>query len=182
MVCTVVALVWHARVLAAAPVSSSVASTHLAALAAVDATGDAPDGLLQRNEEWLTAIFEGHERDALLFVPDSLPTGSSVPLVFNYHGFGGSAEFQRTRSDMNAYAESRGFAAIYPNGLGERRSHNGGSCCSPANEREDPTDDVGLATLWVERVIGTLPRLCIRSSPANQVRRMQMRCVDTAMW
>ena len=156
----------------------------LAALAAADADPSPPSGSgangLQRNEEWLEALFEGRERDALLFVPDTLAPGTAVPLIFNYHGYTSSAEGQRTSSGMNEYAEREGFAVIYPNGLGvgqggggPLRSHNGGSCCPPANDREGPSDDVGLATLWVEEVIGKTPRCPPRpprAPPARHVR------------
>ena len=174
------------------------------ALAAADAD-PSPNGprasgtnSLQRNEEWLEALFEGRERDALLFVPDTLAPGTAVPLIFNYHGYTSSAEGQRTSSGMNAYAEREGFAVIYPNGLGvgqggggPLRSHNGGSCCPPANDREGPSDDVGLATLWVEEVIGalagrqlTLDRSRIYSTGMSNGGFMSIRlgCVDTSLF
>ena len=36
----------------------------------------------------LEAEFQGTTRGAFLFVPADLPAGSSLPLVFNYHGPG----------------------------------------------------------------------------------------------
>ena len=53
-----------------------------------------------RAQPWFTpgaaspseALFEGRERDALLFVPDTLAPGTAVPLIFNYHGYTGSVQ------------------------------------------------------------------------------------------
>ena len=42
------------------------------------------------------------------------------------------------------------FNVIYVNGVGN--SHNGGACCEPANNPDDPVDDVRIMpTLWHPR-------------------------------
>ena len=41
-------------------------------------------------------------------------------------------------------------------GIPSPMSHNGGSCCSPANNRLDPTDDVGCAAAWATHVASLL--------------------------
>jgi poly(3-hydroxybutyrate) depolymerase len=97
----------------------------------------------------LETMYQGRSRDALLFIPGGLAPGTFIPLIFNYHGFTSSSERQQSLSNMNPVCEQRGCAVVYPNGWGVGgsgllRSHNGGSCCGPANNPEDPSDDVGL--------------------------------------
>ena len=60
------------------------------------------------------------------------------------------------RCRQNPLADEETFAVIYPDGIPSPRSHNGGSCCSPANSRTDPTDDVGCAAAWAAQVASLL--------------------------
>ena len=59
--------------------------------------------------------YDGITRHYLLHVPDNLPTGA--PLVFNIHGGGVSASDTQLFSQMDALADSEGFAVCYPQGL-----------------------------------------------------------------
>jgi poly(3-hydroxybutyrate) depolymerase len=43
----------------------------------------------------LETEFQGTTREAFLFVPADLPAGSSLPLVFNYHGPGRPGTVER---------------------------------------------------------------------------------------
>ena len=119
------------------------------AAAAAAAAGRPHGKKRERTTVLLEATFQGRSRDALLFVPEGLAPGSLVPVIFNYHGFTGSSESQQRNTMMDPVCERRGCAVVYPNGWGIAgsgvlRSHNGGSCCSPANLLDDPSDDVGL--------------------------------------
>ena len=109
-----------------------------------------------RASELIEFEFGGEARTALLYIPAGAIGAAGVPLVFNYHGYTGSGQQQETSSRMSILADTEGFAAIYPDGVGLIggliRSHNGGSCCDRANNRQSPTDDVGFAEALVERV------------------------------
>lgn len=107
------------------------------------------------NAEFIEVEHQGRTRDAILYVPPATPTGTALPLVFNYHGFGSDGLQQVVYSFMNPLADEEHFAVLYPYGVGIAgvgRSHNGGSCCPVANSRDDPTDDVGCAIAWVAEV------------------------------
>jgi poly(3-hydroxybutyrate) depolymerase len=136
----------------AAPVPASphqLLAAEDAAAAAAAASGRPHGKKRERTTVLLEATFQERSRDALLFVPEGLAPGSLVPVIFNYHGFTGSSESQQRNTMMDPVCERRGCAVVYPNGWGIAgsgvlRSHNGGSCCSPANLLDDPSDDVGL--------------------------------------
>jgi phospholipase/carboxylesterase len=52
------------------------------------------------------------ERDAVLIVPESLPTGGPVPLLVMFHGAGGSAD--KVLPFLNDHAQQRGFLLLLP--------------------------------------------------------------------
>ncbi|MDP3311088.1 MAG: esterase, partial [Polaromonas sp.] len=52
------------------------------------------------------------ERDAVLIVPESLPTDRSAPLLLMFHGAGGSAD--KVLPFLMDHAEQRGFLLLLP--------------------------------------------------------------------
>jgi len=52
-----------------------------------------------------------------LYVPESYYSKSKVPLVLNFHGYGGTAENYMNTVDMRSLADSNGTILIYPQGL-----------------------------------------------------------------
>lgn len=93
--------------------------------------------------------FGGITRTAEVYVPEQV-VAAPMPLVFNYHGFGGTGASQMASSRMNEVADTYEFIVIYPDGV--ENSHNGGACCGPANDPESPVDDVGLARALINEV------------------------------
>lgn len=61
--------------------------------------------------------FDGELRDYKLFLPSGYDSLSSMPLVFNLHGFTSTAEGIEDRSQMNMIADTAGFIVCYPNGI-----------------------------------------------------------------
>jgi len=49
-------------------------------------------------------------------VPNSYDETSATPILFNFHGFGGSASQFISRADMRAEAELNSFILVYPQG------------------------------------------------------------------
>ena len=59
--------------------------------------------------------FDGLTRTWFEYVPDSVKkSGEAVPVVFCFHGRGGSAESFMSLSGMSRVAEERGFIAVFP--------------------------------------------------------------------
>ena len=55
-------------------------------------------------------------REYILYVPNSYDGTTDVPLMFNFHGFGGSASWYMDDADMRALADSENFILVYPQG------------------------------------------------------------------
>ncbi len=65
-----------------------------------------------------TITVEGRERFYDLHVPESMPEGKPVALVFNFHGGGGRPLSQRNESLMDPVSDKHGFIVVYPAGSG----------------------------------------------------------------
>ena len=74
---------------------------------------DAPDttGLFTR-----TLAHNGVTRQYILYVPGSHDGTSSVPLMLNFHGFGGTTDQHLRFADMRSLADSENFILVYPQG------------------------------------------------------------------
>ena len=57
------------------------------------------------------------KRSFITYVPKSLDSTKTTPLVFNFHGGGMSALEQMFYTQMNDSAETYGFIAVYPQGI-----------------------------------------------------------------
>ena len=61
-------------------------------------------------------VHDGMNREYILYVPNSYDENSATPILFNFHGFGGSANQFISRADMRAEAELNSFILVYPQG------------------------------------------------------------------
>ncbi|MDA9051640.1 T9SS type A sorting domain-containing protein [Schleiferiaceae bacterium] len=55
-------------------------------------------------------------REYIVYVPAVYNGSSSVPLLFNFHGYGMSANNQMSYGNMRAVADTAGFILVYPQG------------------------------------------------------------------
>ena len=58
--------------------------------------------------------FHGGERDFLLYVPTGLSNANDLPLLFSFHGLGGTMQAQYSRSRFDLIADSEDFLLITP--------------------------------------------------------------------
>ena len=91
-----------------------------------------------------TLQHDGLTRTYRLFLPSDYAIGAAIPLVLNLHGRGSTGVEQALYTDMNAVADTAGFAVCYPDGV-NREWNVGWSFGSGA-------DDLGFLT----RLIDTL--------------------------
>ena len=92
---------------------------------------------------------DGLVREYLLYVPESYAGNESVPLLFNFHGYGSSAIGQMNYGDFRVLAEEEQFILVVPQGtLLEDTSHwNVGSWTN-----ESTTDDVGFTAALIDKI------------------------------
>lgn len=70
----------------------------------------------QRNAENASITINGEKRDYLWYEPSNLST-AKIPLLFCFHGGGGSAKNTYTAYGFNDIAEREKFIVVYPNGF-----------------------------------------------------------------
>lgn len=95
---------------------------------------------------------EGVERQYLVHVPEKVPAGKLLPVVISLHGGGADANWQMTRTGLNATADKHGFLVVYPQGtlavVGKARTWNAGSCCGRAQRKN--VDDVAFIRALID--------------------------------
>ena len=60
--------------------------------------------------------FQGIERDFIMYIPEEYNHDSPSPLMFVFHGFGGSNNMIMYYSDFNSISERENFIVVYPQG------------------------------------------------------------------
>jgi polyhydroxybutyrate depolymerase len=66
----------------------------------------------------IDSIFhEGVWRNYRVFLPSNFSTAASLPLVFNFHGYGSNALEQELYSGFNTIAEAENVVVCHPNGI-----------------------------------------------------------------
>ena len=62
-----------------------------------------------------TMLFDGNNREYIIYVPSIYDGSEAYPLMFNFHGGGGtSIDFMNNTNDMRSVADTAGFIAVYP--------------------------------------------------------------------
>ena len=61
-----------------------------------------------------TMIYDGNAREYIVYIPASYDGSSSYPLMFSFHGGGGTSSDFINTNDMRPIADTAGFIAIYP--------------------------------------------------------------------
>lgn len=77
-------------------------------------------------------LFDGNNREYLIYVPESYSASSTTPILFAFHGGSGYAnDFMNYEADFRPIADTAGFILVYPQAL------------------EDPND--GGSTNWLHK-------------------------------
>jgi len=93
----------------------------------------------------------GETREYVLYVPDSYDGIAAVPILFNFHGYGGNASLYMMETDMRSLAESETFILVYPQGsLLNGSPHWNPSL--PSNENKSNADDLGFIEALVNEI------------------------------
>ena len=103
-------------------------------------------GILQ-----LSLNHDGLTREYLLYVPSSYDGSEKLPLVFNFHGFGGDDFWHLSAANMTGIANQQNFFVIYPQGsLIEGYSH--WNAAAPSSENKSSADDLGFVDAMISSV------------------------------
>lgn len=103
------------------------------------------------NSNAQTIFHNGINREYVLYVPNSYDGKSAVPLLFNFHGFGGSASEFLNYADMRAEAESDTFILAYPQGSClDGSSH--WNACPTGEDNKSNVDDFGFVKSMIHEI------------------------------
>jgi polyhydroxybutyrate depolymerase len=96
---------------------------------------------------------DGRLRTYIVHLPTGYKQDKKYPVLIHLHGGGGSAENGENMSGFSGLADTKGFIAVYPNGiagqLGER-TWDAGRCCGYAESHQ--VDDVSFIREVVSQV------------------------------
>ena len=112
----------------------------------------APHKIVEQDEQLTreTLIHAGAQREFLLYVPTTYRSDNVAPLVFNFHGFGGSAEGQLLTSDWRRIAEKDAVLVVYPQGA-ELESGSPHWNPHPASaDNKSSSDDLGFINSLID--------------------------------
>jgi polyhydroxybutyrate depolymerase len=94
---------------------------------------------------------DGETREYLIYIPNSYDTIKSVPLLLNFHGFGGSANEFMNDADMRSLAASNSFILVYPQGSSlDGFSH--WNACPIGGDNKSDADDFGFVEAIINKV------------------------------
>ena len=61
-------------------------------------------------------LHDGIEREYILYIPANYTGDEEVPIIFNFHGFGGNAQSQMEYGDFRMISDTAGFIIAHPQG------------------------------------------------------------------
>lgn len=89
-----------------------------------------------------TMEIDGRDRSAIVVLPSGYDHETRLPVLFGYHGGGGSAQQMRDQTGLDGIAEESGFAVVYLN------AYDGfwvTPCPECDNEGRDPLEEIDYA-------------------------------------
>ena len=90
-------------------------------------------------------------REYLIYIPNSYNGNTRLPLMFNFHGYGGRVEYYINDADMRPLAELENFILVYPQGtLLNGNPHWNPSL--PSSDNKSSADDLGFIEKLIEKL------------------------------
>ncbi len=98
-----------------------------------------------------TLVHDGLTREYILYIPDSYNNSIAVPLLFNFHGNGGSASNFMAEADMRTLAETENFILVFPQGSCLNGTSHWNPCPLGADNKST-ADDVGFVAALINTI------------------------------
>ena len=105
--------------------------------------------------DWAMKV-DGKDRTVHVHVPKGYDPAKPVPVVLSFHGYTSNGVQQNLLAHMSEKADSAGFIAVHPEGVGVSQSWNAGACCGEA--ASSAVDDVGFVGKIIDEVES---KLCV---------------------
>ena len=98
-----------------------------------------------------TLVHDNINREYVLYIPNSYDGTSAVPLLVNFHGFGGGASEFMSYADMRSIAETDTFILAYPQGSCLDGSSHWNACPTGGDNKSD-ADDFGFVESMINEI------------------------------
>ena len=98
-----------------------------------------------------TLVHDNINREYVLYIPNSYDGTSAVPLLVNFHGFGGGASEFMSYADMRSIAETDTFILAYPQGSCLDGSSHWNACPTGGDNKSD-ADDFGFVESKINEI------------------------------
>ena len=101
-----------------------------------------------------TLSHNGENREFIVYIPSSYDGTQPLPMLLNFHGYGGQAQDFMEWTDMRSLAESENFILVYPQGsLLNGDPH--WNCSLPSADNKSSADDFGFVEALIDEISAT---------------------------
>ena len=100
----------------------------------------------------LSLQHDGLTREYLLYVPSSYNGNSAVPLLFNFHGYGGTSSDHLSTADMRSLADLENFMLCYPQGSSDSYGSGHWNAALPSGDNKSTADDTGFVSAMITSI------------------------------
>lgn len=116
-----------------------------------DSSKDKPEGSTT-NILNLSLQHDGLTRTYLLYIPSSYDKRSAVPLLFNFHGYGGTSNDHLSTADMRSLADQENFLLVYPQGSLDSYGSSHWNASLPGGDNKSTADDSGFVNAMITTI------------------------------
>jgi polyhydroxybutyrate depolymerase len=110
-----------------------------------DKDGNSYDGPIE------TITHNGLERKYIIYTPQGYDGNSKLPLLLNFHGFGGQAGDHMSYSNMRSTADAENFILVYPQGTDLDGSPHWNAALNGGDNKSD-VDDLGFIEALINKL------------------------------
>jgi len=110
-----------------------------------DKDGNSYDGPIE------AITHNGLERKYIIYTPQGYDGNSKLPLLLNFHGFGGQAGDYMSYSNMRSTADSENFILVYPQGTDLDGSPHWNAALNGGDNKSD-VDDLGFIEALINKL------------------------------
>ncbi len=100
----------------------------------------------------LSLQHDGLTREYLLYVPSSYNSNTAVPLLFNFHGYGGTSSDHLSTADMRSLADQENFLLCYPQGSSDSYGSGHWNAALPGGDNKSTADDTGFVSAMITSI------------------------------
>ena len=100
----------------------------------------------------LSLQHDGLTREYLLYVPSSYNSNTAVPLLFNFHGYGGTSSDHLSTADMRSLADQENFLLCYPQGSSDSYGFGHWNAALAGGDNKSSANDIGFVSAMITSI------------------------------